>query len=266
MPDPDLQIDTHAHAFTADCTLVPGRRYTPEQEAPLGRYLGELDRAGIDRGVLIQPSFLGTDNSYLLACLAQSDRLRGVVVVDPAIADKTLAVMNDDGVVGMRLNLLGMDTEFVRDEPWQALFARVAHLGWHIEVHAQASALPKVLDALWLSTAPIVIDHFGRPDPAQGLRDPGIVALFEKAESRQIWIKFSAPYRCDGDADAYAAAFLERFGPRRIVWGSDFPWTQYSEGMTYSKARDWLDTWIPDPDMRNQVLGESAAKLFKFAA
>ena len=31
-------------------------------------------------------------------------------------------------------------------------------------------------------------------------------------------------------------------------------------------SRDWLDAWIPDPDMRRQVLGESAAKLFNFAA
>ena len=264
MSDSNLQIDTHAHAFTAACALVPGRRYTPDQEAPLARYLGELDQAGIDRGVLIQPSFLGTDNSYLLACLAQSDRLRGVAVIDPAIDDKILAIMNAAGIVGMRLNLLGMDTSFVREDSWQDLFGRVARLGWHIELHALAKVLPTLIDALWFSGAPIVVDHFGRPDPEKGLRDPGILALFDKAKGGQIWIKFSAPYRCEGDANAYAAAFLERFGPRRIIWGSDFPWTQHSEGMSYRQSRDWLDAWIPDPDMRRQVLGPSAARLFNF--
>jgi predicted TIM-barrel fold metal-dependent hydrolase len=266
MCESNLQIDTHAHAFTAACALVPGRRYTPDQEAPLARYLGELDQAGIDRGVLIQPSFLGTDNGYLLACLAQSDRLRGVAVIDPGIEDETLAAMSTAGIVGMRLNLLGMDIGFVREESWQALFARVSRRNWHVELHAAANVLPLLIDALWPSGADIVVDHFGRPDPQQGMRDPGVGALLDKAESGRIWIKFSGPYRCGGDPNAYAAEFLQGFGPHRIVWGSDFPWTQHSEGMSYRQSRDWLDAWIPDPDMRRQVLGESAAKLFNFAA
>ena len=263
---PMLQIDTHAHAFTADAALVPGRRYTPNEEAPLARYLTELDGAGISHGVLVQPSFLGTDNSYLLSCLAQSDRLRGVAVVDPAIDDQTLLAMRRAGVVGMRLNLSGMATDFVREDAWQDLFARAARIGWHIELHIDARYLPPLLDSLWGSGAALVIDHFGRPDPKEGMADPGIKAMLDKAGSRRIWVKFSGPYRCGGDPAAYAAAYLQDLGADRIVWGSDFPWTQHSAGMSYRKSRDWLDSWIPDPDARQQVLGASAAQLFDIAA
>jgi predicted TIM-barrel fold metal-dependent hydrolase len=264
MPNPPLQIDTHAHAFTATTKLAPGRRYTPNEDAPLGHYLSELDAAGITHGVLVQPSFLGTDNSYLLSCLSQSDRLRGVVVIDPEADDRILATMKGAGVVGMRLNLIGVTTDFMQEDPWQRLFARVAKAGWHIELHTDACRLPALLDALWPSGVAIVVDHFGRPDPKQGMQDPGILALLAKAGSKRIWVKFSGPYRCGGDVDAYAAAYLKHLGPGRIVWGSDFPWTQHSAGMSYRKSRDWLDAWIPDRHIRQQVLETSAANLFGF--
>ena len=60
--------------------------------------------------MLVQPSFLGTDNSYLVAALKeQPQRLRGVVVVDPMIAQSELDDLSTAGVVGVRLNLIGVD-------------------------------------------------------------------------------------------------------------------------------------------------------------
>nr|CUV26796.1 protein of unknown function [Ralstonia solanacearum] len=38
-------------------------------DATLPAYLAQLDAHGLSHGVLIQPSFLGVDNSYLLAAL-----------------------------------------------------------------------------------------------------------------------------------------------------------------------------------------------------
>ncbi len=77
-------IDTHAHVFERGLPLANARRYAPGYDAPLSAYLAQLDAHGLSNGVLIQPSFLGTDNSYLLAALKQApQRLRGVAVIDP---------------------------------------------------------------------------------------------------------------------------------------------------------------------------------------
>jgi predicted TIM-barrel fold metal-dependent hydrolase len=64
-------IDSHAHVFSRDLHLIGARRYTPEYDATLGQYLEHLQTHGLSHGVLVQPSFLGTDNSYLLAALKQ---------------------------------------------------------------------------------------------------------------------------------------------------------------------------------------------------
>src|SRR3981081_2714036 len=99
-------IDTHAHAFTLDAEWARERRYTPDQAAPIADYLAQLDGAGVAQGVLVQPSFLGTDNRYLVQCLAAwPDRLRGIVVVDPSCDEATMTAMSAGHVVGLRLNV-----------------------------------------------------------------------------------------------------------------------------------------------------------------
>ena len=88
-------IDSHAHVFLRGLQLAPNRRYAPDYDAPLERYLAELDANGVTHGVLVQPSFLGTDNSYLVECLGRAGgRLRGVAVVDPATAPEALDALD----------------------------------------------------------------------------------------------------------------------------------------------------------------------------
>ena len=80
---PSHAVDAHAHVFEPGLATVRDARYVPAYAAPLEQYLARLDEHGLERGVLVQPSFLGTDNSYLLAALAREpERLRGVIVVD----------------------------------------------------------------------------------------------------------------------------------------------------------------------------------------
>ena len=64
---PFAMIDTHAHVFERGLPLARHRRYVPDYDAPLDAYLNQLDRHGVSHGVLVQPSFLGTDCGYLLA-------------------------------------------------------------------------------------------------------------------------------------------------------------------------------------------------------
>src|SRR5471032_558554 len=105
---PILGVDSHAHVFSRDLQRVSTSRYSPGYDATLDSYLTHLREQGLSHGVLVQPSFLGTDNQYLLAALQQAPgQLRGVVVVDPGISRQALQQMAALGVVGIRLNLMG---------------------------------------------------------------------------------------------------------------------------------------------------------------
>lgn len=267
---PVWRIDTHAHVFTAGLPLAPDRRYSPSGEAPLAEYLEVLDAAGMTGAVLIQPSFLGTDNAHMVEALRQAGgRLRGIAVVDPDVPPAELAALARAGVVGIRLNLVGTRCDGLSEPALQRLFERIGELGWQVEIHAESTRLPAILERIGDAPAAIVIDHLCRA--ATGVACPGVRGVLRAAESGRIWVKMSAPFRCgalDWKAVAWPLARMlaAELGPDRLVWGSDRPWTQHEKGRTYADTLAWLSEWVPDDDARRRILGESAAHLYRFAS
>ncbi|MGN8138380.1 amidohydrolase family protein [Paraburkholderia sp. 22099] len=238
-------VDTHAHVFEQGLPLVDGRRYSPGYDATLDTYLQLLDAHGIGRAVLVQPSFLGTDNRYLLQALSRdTHRLRGVAVIAPDASDESLAEMQGRGVTGIRLNLIEQAPPDLRAKSWTLLLDRLSQLSWHVELHRAARDLAPMLDRLLEAGVPVVVDHFGRPDPDQGIRDPGFEALLRYGKSGRIWVKLSAAYRCAaGDSSFVREAtkqLLEHFGAGRLMWGSDWPHTQHERMTDYGQSLSML--------------------------
>ena len=265
-------IDTHAHVFTHDMRMIEGRRYTPDYDATLADYLTLLDDNGLSHGVLVQISFLGTDNSYLVAVLRQEpERLRGIVVVDPGIAAEQLRALDEVGVVGVRLNLIGLPNPPLASVEWQQHLRRLAELGWQVEVQAEAHRLPHLLPTLLGAGVRVVVDHFGRPDQASGIDDPGFRYLLTLGRTRQAWVKLSGAYR-NGPAGmgepiaaSAAPALLGEFGAERLLWGSDWPHTCFEHPEATRVARECLDCWIPSDTDRHVVLVDTPHHLFRFA-
>ena len=101
-------VDTHAHIFHQGLELAGNRRYSPDYDATVEQYLGHLDHCGLSHGVLVEPSFLGTDNRHLVDALRRfPQRLRGTAVVARDVTEETLDELAEAGVVGIRLNLIG---------------------------------------------------------------------------------------------------------------------------------------------------------------
>ena len=266
-----MSVDTHAHVFRRGLKLADTRRYAPDYDVGVEDYLHQLDTHAVARGVLVQPSFLGTDNSFMLDALRRyPDRLRGIVMVSPDIAAPELQELAAGGVVGIRLNLVGLPLPNLRAEPWPALLRRVADQGWQVEVHREAHDLAGVVGPLLEAGVDVVVDHFGRPDPELGVDDPGFRYLLSVAGSRRVWVKLSAAYRNGsggrGAAIARAAMPLLRdaFGPERLLWGSDWPHTQFEGSITYAATVSQRDAWLPDLHERSIVLVDTPTKLFRF--
>jgi predicted TIM-barrel fold metal-dependent hydrolase len=263
---PMLAVDCHAHVFLQALALADGRRYTPAYDAPIDSYLARLDRHGLTHGVLIQPSFLGTDNSYLLSALdAHPDRLRGIVVLPVETPATALAALDRSGVVGVRLNLIGQPAPDFDTPAWHRHLADLAALGWQVEIQAEAARLPQILPRLLEADVEIVVDHFGKPDPLMGIDDPGFRYLLTTGRTGRVWVKLSGPYRNGAGAtmqDAIAP-LSDSFGLEHLLWGSDWPHTQFEEQIGYGPARAALDRWLPAERDRRIVLGTAPARLFR---
>lgn len=268
-----VAIDTHAHVFKRDLSLAGDRRYAPTYDATIANYLAMLDRNSMSHGVLIQPSFLGTDNAYLLEALRTApERLRGIVVVAPETSGADLAALASVGCVGIRLNLIGQPDPAFDTAIWKRHLADLAGLGWQVEVQAEARRLPSLVPPLVAAGVPVVVDHFGRPDPVLGVDDPGFHYLLGGGPSGRVWVKLSGAYRNGGNGTGEhtalkAAALLrETLGPGRLLWGSDWPHTQFETVATPEAARQSLDVWLPDQKQRRAVLTDTPARLFRFQA
>lgn len=223
MTRPRLRIDTHAHVFRRSLKPIAEARYAPAYDAPLDSYVRFLDVLGLDRGVLVQPSFLGSDNRFLIESLqAARGRLAGIVVAEDALSVDEALEMKRAGVVGIRFNLLGRSAEVLAEPAARRNMALAAQLGWQIELHADAPMLQTALPLLSRFDGAIVIDHFGRP----GADD--VATVLRWSDDPRTHLKLSAPYRVGlDDIPALAARLSDVYGSDRLVWGSDWPWTQF---------------------------------------
>lgn len=260
-------VDTHAHIFDRSLELAAQRRYAPDYDATVEMFLAKLDAHGMSHGVLVQPSFLGTDNEYMLAGIAKAaSRLKGIAVIAPAIEEAELDRLSARGVVGIRLNLVGRDLPDLAGAEWKQLLASLSRRGWQVEVQDEAKRLGEVLPRLVDSGVNVVVDHFGRPDPKLGIEDPGFKYLLTLGPTRRVWVKISAPYRLSDEiARAAVPLVKDAFGIERLLWGSDWPHTQHEKEVSYGDMLARLESWLPNAAERKTVLVDNPVGLFGFA-
>ena len=262
---PALPIDCHVHLFHPALRLAPGHRYAPRYSADPGRLRDEMAKARVGMAVVVQPSFLGCDNAYLLERLAADPSLAGIAVVPPGASAEELLALRRGGVVGLRLNCIGQPPPRLDEGPHRILTERAAEAGLVLEIQAERAQWRTIAPALPMLPGPVVIDHFGRTPP--GDRSGGFEALIEAAQrTSHLWFKFSGPYRfASGAAGACADRILSVVGPGRIVWGSDWPWTQFEARHSYADTLAWLSEWLPVAADRHAVLTANPRNLFQGA-
>lgn len=267
-PVPANACDCHAHVIGDGFPMVANRSYTPPA-APEAAYLAMLDSLGMRRGVLVQISIYGTDNRCMLESLKRHpDRLRGVAVLAPDVTDAELAELHGAGVRGVRINVLfgggvGLET-------MERLAARIAPLGWHIQLLLDARALPEIGPVIERLPTEVVIDHMGHMPVTAGMAHPGFQWMLRLLQAGRAWVKLSGAYRISGkstpfhDTAAFAQALLAA-APDRCVWGSDWPHVSVDGPMfNTGDLLDLLPLWVPDEAQRTRVLVDNPARLYGF--
>lgn len=260
-------VDCHAHVFSAHAPSVPGARYRPEYPADLSAWQAQWTGAAITHGVVVQPSFFGTDNREMLETVGGAPKqLRGIAALTPIADAATLDRFDGLGVRGIRLNLRGVrDYAEYATPSWRALFDRAHERGWHLECFVDPGRINDITPALDATPIAVVFDHFGTPGNNATAVDATFAAASRMARSREVWVKLSGPYRLDGTPPReLAQRWLDAVGPDRVVWGSDWPWTGYEgEHLSYTGLRTQLDEWI-DPSLSRAVLWDNPARLYGF--
>jgi predicted TIM-barrel fold metal-dependent hydrolase len=275
--------DCHAHVFGpyGRFPLAADRPYTPPEASLDLRAMHA--RLGVERAVIVAASPYGTDNAALLDAVARLGAAgRGVVALDPH-AEVDLKPLHAGGVRGVRINLasVGASDPAAADAQLRATAARVAPLGWHVDLHAGLDVIGALAETIAAAPVPVVVDHFGLADPAAGPGQPGFAALRDLAAAGHAYVKLSAPERLSDDPDHPGVAGLARAlldaAPERMLWASDWPHTgggphgggardpsavEPFRDVDDARALGRLRGWTRDDAEARRVLVDNPARLY----
>lgn len=268
-------VDSHVHVMAADQARYPRQKgEMPEwmRDLEAGELLRMMDEARIDRAILVQ-SYMAyrDDNSYAADCAAERpERFVAVAIINPAGADAAQRLaywVRERGVRGVRIVPSLQPGLRIDDSPMRQVLAQAAQLGIPVCLLARLDNL-RGLDALLgeFPALPIALEHAGAPKLKDGPPYEAATELFSLARFPNLRIKFSSEtiYTASKGKSTpreFFARMLASYGPRRLIWGSNFPAT-HDRGLAaqLEMARDALA--FASAEDREWIFGGTALELW----
>lgn len=271
-------IDAHVHIWTPDTTRYPraphysGPAYEPASFEP-EELLSHARPCGVGRIVLVQMSFYGADNSYMLDAISKYKPVfSGVAVVDhnaPGVEAEMLRLARL-GVRGFRILPGGDGAAWLKNPGMSAMW----RCGAEKQLVMSALVNPEFLPSLdemcrQFPDTPVVIDHLARIGADGPLRTHDVKALCALARHKNVYVKVSAFYALGKKQFPYTdltdliRAVYESFGAQRLMWASDSPF-QVQPPHTYQGSIDLIRNHLHflTGEDRKWLLSKTAQRLF----
>jgi predicted TIM-barrel fold metal-dependent hydrolase len=271
LPMPTNATDCHHHIYdhrypwAPEATLKPG-------DATVDDYRQLQQRIGTTRNVIVQPSSYGVDNRLLVESIARFDgRARGIAVVNTSVTQAELEALDRAGVRGIRFNLAPPGTTTL--DMVKPLAARIAPMGWHVQVNAPAAFLLQARSVWYDLPCPVVFDHLAHVPEPDALHQTAFQMVSELLTSGKAYVKVIGFYNetrvgppTYADSVALASGFA-KVAPERVLWGSDWPHpTEQPLNRIPDDAllTDLFAQVVPDEATRKMILVDTPARLYGF--
>lgn len=264
-PNPGPFIDAHSHIWTPDVGHYPlAEGYKVEDMKPRSFTAEELlalcRPSGVVRVNLIQMSFYGFDNRYMLDMIKlYPEHFVGTAIVDPLgpRPDEAMKELAPRGVRAFRIApsiARQPPARWLEPPGFAAMFAAAAANGQALSCLIDPDGFAEV-DRMCrrFPDTTVIIDHLGRIG-ADGTIDPAAVdALCALATHPKLLVKVGAFYALGKKTPPYLdlvpliRRVVTAFGPRRCMWESDCPFQVVTDRYTDSLdlVRKHLDFLTP---------------------
>ena len=260
---PSGACDAHFHVSSPAPARSRPALHVPRRHRR--QYLALTATLGIERMVLVQPTFYGTDNSLLVDVLKRlGPRCGGVVRIEEDTTDAELDAFHEIGVRAIRLDLFARASWPTADlvAYIRRMAARATPRGWHLQFYTPGAIVRDLLPFLADLEDTFVIDHMGYlTEPDQDF-ERRLLALLAQGS---CWIKLSGAYRVAKYKPLSSVAPLGRAlvaaRPDRLIWGSDWPHLPDGQRDT-GEILNLLADWAPTEEARQAILVDGPARLF----
>ena len=271
-------IDAHVHVWTSDTERFPLKPGFPKSKMRRVSFtpqelFAHARPCGVSRVVLVQMSYYGYDNSYMLHVMkAHPGVFSGVAVIDPDDRPQVrMLELARQGVRGFRITPGRRPADRWLDGDGMATMWKCgAEQGLAMCPLINPEHLPAV-DRMCrrFPDTPVVIDHFARIGIDGQFRKADLDNLCGLARHKNVHVKVSAfwalgkrtaPYL---DLAPMIRRVLDAFGPERLMWATDCPW-QVMNGHTYQDSIDLIRVrldFLTEND-RRWLLRRTAERVF----
>ena len=251
-------VDTHCHA---------GESWFEPVEA----LVHQMDANGVDNAVLIQHRGV-FDNAYLLGCVERFPgrfAVAGMVDISNAGAETALERLAGQGAIAVRLNA---------GDP-ERMFRKASELGLIVSCQGETQrfASGEFRDTVeGLPDLVLVVEHLAGGGPSEAAPYSTFRRAMELSKLPNTYIKVGGLGEIAERPAVLAPEFgfpstpplidiaTETFGPRRMMWGSDFPPVSGREG--YRNALRGVADYpaLSDAEDKAWVMGKTALSVFRF--
>lgn len=272
-------IDAHSHIWTPDTAHYPlAAGFFRDMMQPASFTVEELQKlmqpAGVNRVVLIQMSFYGFDNSYMLDTIKRfPGQFSGVAVIDQNAMhpDVEMVALKKKGVRGFRIYPKNTGVEkWLQTDGLEKMFKAGGQENLAMCCLINPDALPSLEVACRkFPDTPVVIDHLCRIGVSGEVDEAEVAALCKMAAYKQVTVKASAFYALGKKKPPYEdlAPLIKRvyeaYGPERIMWASDCPF-QVGPGHSYQASIDLVLHGLPflSASDKEWILRKTAERVF----
>ncbi len=273
--DDILVIDSQIHIWRAASAAAPwpdsGRAYAHRGgvSPTVPELLSDMRGAGVDRAILIPPSFAGYDSEPALAAArSHPDRfavMDRIPVDDQRCRPELKAWRDTPGMLGIRLTFSrGPAARWIVDGTADWFWAEAESAGIPVMVYVPARTGELAPIAKRHPRLRLIVDHAGLPSHGPPVPVHEIVSrLLELARFDNVAVKASAlPGTVAEDypfptAQESARRIVAAFGRERVFWGTDITRLPCS----YAEATGFLaEPGGLDPRDLSWVMGRSLAQ------
>jgi L-fuconolactonase len=273
-------LDAQVHIWEAprsDRPWIPGGEQLAHTAQPLTAeaLLAEMDRVGVDRALLVGPSWEGARNDVVLrAAQVHPDRFGAIMrftLNEAANAEYFDTWVADPHVFGIRTIFYREATDWLADGTADWVWREAERTGLPVTIYApgQFAAIAEV--ARRHPALKLTIDHLGLDIH---LRDDAIVPEIERmlalAEHANVAVKATSLPSFITEPFPFGAAtrlmrdIVGAFGAERVFWGSDLSRLSCTYDDLYRFAREEL-TFLAEGE-RKKLIGDAACEWFSWTA
>ncbi len=273
-----MVIDAHHHlwrydpaeyGWISDAMAVLKRDYLPDD---LRR---EAAAAGVDGVVSVQARQTVDETRWLLELAAQNDFIRGVVgwvpLVSDWVADELARFAGRPKLKAVRHVLQDEpDDDYMLRPDFDRGIGLLSKFGLRYDILIFERHLPQAITLVDRHpNLTFVLDHVAKPRVRESVLSPWRERMAELARRPNVYCKLSglateADHRAwtPGQLGPYMEMALEAFGPRRLMFGSDWPVCLLAVGY-----HQWVDlvrefvSRLSEAEQR-RVMGETAVEAY----